>query len=116
MWKQTSVHSRITIHDIYEAIWFTLTTQYVITKCWISFLNENWIYQLFYDVPFKVVPPQLDTMSPANVLLSKVFANILHSDLCKCSLQMFFSLADIMKSPSFSVNLTCGERNKVAGC
>jgi hypothetical protein len=84
----------------------------VITKCWISFLNDNWIYQLFHIAPFKAVPSQLDTMSPANVLLSKAFANILHADLCKCNLQMFFIIADIMKSPSFSANLTCGERKK----
>ena len=98
--------------DICVAIWFTLTTPDVITKCWISFLNDNWIYQLFHIAPFKAVPSQLDTMSPANVLLSKAFANILHADLCKCNLQMFFIIADIMKSPSFSANLTCGERKK----
>jgi hypothetical protein len=71
--------------DICVAIWFTLTTQDVITKCWVSFVNDNWIYQLLQAVPFKVVPPQLDTMSPANVQQSKAFVNILHIDLCKCS-------------------------------
>jgi hypothetical protein len=57
---------------------------------------------------------QLNKVKAVTAPVLQAFVNILYSELCKCSMQPFFSFVDVMKYPSLQCQFQFKKRKKAS--